>query len=744
MLRVFLRICLISAFVWMLGTAAREGRTADEPTAKPKAAQAKAVTDEKTAVQKTAGGTTTAEKKGEEKPKPAATKPAAEKPAAEKTKPAETKKPAAEKPKTAEKAKPAAKKPDTKPATAKPAVAKPAAVTPLAKPKFATEKFLPSTTVGFLSVTNVPRLQELWKQTQLGQLMGDPVMKPFSEDLRNQIANRVATLYDRLGIRLEDLEDVPSGELVLALVQLSETEATRVCVMDTTGRTDKAKGLLDRAKANLTKRGAKLTNGTAGNCKLFIYDVPKPENQVDAEAWQTIYFYCEKDGLLGVTDNLGVAKSIAGRAAGEKGESLADQKPFIEAMARCHKDAGAVFPIIRWYLQPLGYAESAYAITPKDRHRRGKPIHKILKNQGFEGLQGVGGFVDLRAADNFEILHRTAVYAPPPYQKSMKMLVFPNATEFAPPKWITREVATYATVYNDILNSFDNFGYLYDELMGSDEEGLWQEVLESLEKDPTGPKLKLRPELVEHLGKRIFILTDYKLPITTTSERLLVAVEAKDEKAVTSAITKWFRADKDVKRHEWQGIVIWESVEPEGPKETPTIEIDMPGETKRATSRIRASEDEEKLLPHMAITVKNGYLLVGSHLDFLQKVLTPVKDRETLVRDVDYNIVNKGIDGLGLSKNCARAFSRTDEEYRATYELVRQGKMPESETMLARLMNGLLGSGKKGETRKQRIDGSKLPEFEVVRRYLGPAGLAAESEQAGWFIKGFLLKKQSH
>ena len=43
--------------------------------------------------------------------------------------------------------------------------------------------------------------------------------------------------------------------------------------------------------------------------------------------------------------------------------------------------------------------------------------------------------------------------------------------------------------------------------------------------------------------------------------------------------------------------------------------------------------------------------------------------------------------------------------------------------------------------RAQKIDGSQLPEYQVVRRYLGPAGLQATSEPNGWFLKGFTLSK---
>ena len=102
--------------------------------------------------------------------------------------------------------------------------------------------------------------------------------------------------------------------------------------------------------------------------------------------------------------------------------------------------------------------------------------------------------------------------------------------------------------------------------------------------------------------------------------------------------------------------------------------------------------------------------------------------------------VDAAVGHLGIKEKCGRFFSLTEEEYRATYELIRQNKLPESESLLARFLNALLGSDE--ETRQQRIDGSKLPDFDVVRRSLGPAGMAVSSEKNGWFLKGFTLTKE--
>ena len=56
----------------------------------------------------------------------------------------------------------------------------------------------------------------------------------------------------------------------------------------------------------------------------------------------------------------------------------------------------------------------------------------------------------------------------------MKMAVLPNGTDFTPQPWVPRDIATYTTFYFDILNAFDNFGPLFDELFGQGEEGVWE------------------------------------------------------------------------------------------------------------------------------------------------------------------------------------------------------------------------------------------------------------------------------
>jgi hypothetical protein len=653
----------------------------------------------------------------------------------------------------------------------------------LAQASRPSETLLPDTTQGFFAISNVDVLNKHWDKTQLGHLMADPVMKPFVKDIRRQFDDRWSNVHERLGLTLDDLRNVPGGDVAIALVAPAPGTSALAIISDVAGKLPEAKELLEKATKNQLRRGAKRSELKVEGCPDPVIQFILPESEAEKEAGRSALqgsedadkaaaddgedkkaadsheapekpaerraFYCLTGNLLAVTDNLEIMKGILGRALGGRKDSLANHKPFQVVIARCRKDYGDATPQMRWFIHPLGYAEAARVSTPDAKRRKGKSILEVMRHQGLGAVLGMGGFVDF-SSEGYELVHRTAIYAPKPYKKSMKMAVLPNKTEFTPQPWVPGNIATYSTFYFDILNAFDNFGALFDELFGQGEEGVWLETVSGLETDPNGPHINLRKELFAHLGQRVSILTDYQLPITTSSERLLFAIEVKDAQAVAKAMAKLFKNDPTVKRHELNGHVIWEIVGDQSPTPTaPTIEMpkfgDAPAVAPARPFRTRKKSDDEeeeeppRLLPHAAVTVWEGHLMIASHKDFLVKIVAPDKKPAWLGDEADYRMVGEEIKKLDPQK-CVRFFSRTDEEYRPTYELIRQNKMPESESLFARLLNNMFGQ-KKGVTRRQQIDGRELPDYKLVRRYLGPAGLQATGEPEGWFLKGFTLTK---
>jgi hypothetical protein len=616
------------------------------------------------------------------------------------------------------------------------------------------DTLLPKTTVGLVSATNAVRLTEQWNTTQLGKLIAGPVMKPFQDDFRAQMQAQWSSLGERLGIHLDDLRGVSTGEASLALLEPQSGTAAVSLLLDVSGNLNKAQGLLAKARANLTGRGARETIHKIRGIFVYVYDVPLPKDQqvaagrggaaAAASTGQTIYFLTEN--LFGACDDLTVVQDILARlaVAGQPG-SLSQVAGYQMVMKRCAADPPQHVPSIRWYIYPLGFVEAVRAATPEEKRPKGKTIVEIMRNQGYAAFKAVGGYVDV-SADGYQILHRTAVYAPPPYTESMKMFVFPNGKDFVPQPWVGRDVATYFTVCVDIQNAFDNFGPLYDEIIG--EKGVWAQTLESMITDPSGPQIDLKKELIANLGQRVTMVADYKLPITPTSERLLWAIETKDAAAVAKALEKCVKNDPTIKKREIAGHVVWEIVEEEEAG-MPQLKVDVPSLTpKKEDGKGKSDEQDDDqskeghFLPHGAITVAHGQLFIASHIDFLEKVLKPLAPNEQLATQPEFQKVwDLTFDNLGMKRQSSRSFSWTDRAVQPAYELIRQGKMPQSDSLLGRTLNSLAAPGNKKGPRQQRIDGSKLPEFAVVAKVLGPSTAAMTSENDGWFIKGVLMNK---
>ncbi len=604
--------------------------------------------------------------------------------------------------------------------------------TPAAPPLPPMAQMVPNITKSFVSIPDSKNLNDLWAQTDLGKAVRDPVMQPFSIDFRRQMQGRWSKFINSLGISLDDLRGVPGGELGLAKVLLGPQKFSNALLIDVTGHQPQATGLLEKLKTNQLKAGARSTPTAVAGVPCLTFTQPGGQ----------VMCFVQTPALVIACDDAGVLQFILTHAAGEPGNTLAGVTGYQYVMARAKKDAGDVPPQIRWFVEPLGYMQIVQLENPERKPKRGKTRIEMFKNQGLDGFQAAGGFVHVNL-DGFQVFHRTAVYAPKPFQKSMKLFELPNrdASQFAPEPFVPRDVATYNVIYFNLLNGFDNFGPLYDEVVGEKgETGLWDQAIKGMLDDPNGPKIDMRKELFVFLGDRISVLSDYKLPITTSSERLLFAIPANDPKAVAKALEKLNKKNRSMKRHEYRGAIIWETVpRPKKPQAKSTL-------GKAPTLKPRPDEDEdsqekEKLLPYGTSTVAFGHLLIASHYDFLLKVLAPRNPADALAQDVDYRIVDEVTRKIYPGPYSVRTFSHTDQEFRATYELMQQGKMPQGETILARLLNRWFNPQRSEIPRKPEINGSKMPDYEFVRRSLGPGGNFGVTEENGWFFKGFMLGK---
>ncbi|HEX4129924.1 MAG TPA: hypothetical protein VHZ24_07765 [Pirellulales bacterium] len=595
------------------------------------------------------------------------------------------------------------------------------------------EQVLPAATKAYLSVPDMPKLLAAWQRTPIGRLLDDPAMQPFHADLKRQLHAKDLLIEDRVGITFGDLEKLPTGETAVALVQMPDGRAAGVALIDVTNNLQAAGQMLQKVDGVLQRNGAKRSMHASryANAPVTVYDIPPKGKR--KQAVQAVYVI--ENGVLGISDNLGLLDQVLSRLRTPKPDSLASVAAYRNVNERCAKQAAEFEPHLRWWVDPAAAGE---AMQNSLSRKPTRDLVAIAKKEGFTAIRAIGGYVTL-AAGPYGVVHRSKVFAPPPYARAMRMLTFPNASVHAPESWVPSDVASYMTFRWEMNNAFDNFGTLFDEIVGEGEQGVWNDVIDSMKTDPNGPQIDVKHDLIAHLGTRCSIQTDNVDPIGPHSQRRLFAAETTNEQAVAAAVDKLMQNDPSVKLRTFKSgdteYKIYEII-PED-QQVPAVQVQVGNEP-------AAAGQAHPHMPHSAVTVGLGYLFVASHVDLLEQILSHPSAEKPLDPDGDYQRVIAQFPKLNGGPHSAEGFTRDDERFRVSYELIRQGKLPEADLPLAEAVNAIFQSETpEGEVRKPKIDGSKLPDFAVVRKYLSFGGSFVQSEADGWMVVGFTMNDKN-
>lgn len=623
------------------------------------------------------------------------------------------------------------------------------------------EKVFPTTTRAWLSIPNPTRLKESFDKTSYGQLINDPLLKPFIESLREQLRSNGKQRLEKLGLTLDDLQKIPGGEVAIAAIEPQPGVLASVLLVDATGHEVEARAMMTKIGERLVEQKATKLPANKTAPQVTVYQLPAtqagslPAGTPPQQPRQVAYALV--GSALVVGDHLGQISQVIAALSEGRADCLATLKSFDAIAAQCIKNIPADAAPLRWYVDPLGYAKVYQAANPPREKRKGPDYVAIIARQGFDAIQAAGGILILSVGDH-EIRHHSMIYAPPlegreafapdRFDLAARMLQFPNSDAIEPPAWVPREVASWGAMQWDIQTAFASIESLVDDIVG--EKGVFDDVIASLKEDPDGPQIDVEKDLVACLGKRVSIVSDSVMPINTDSDRLVIAIEVVDAEKVAATVAKSMATDPDMKKVEFKEYVIWELIDRSST--IPTLEIDIPGgavphadeEDGGAQRRLKLRENDEKLLPHSAVTVGKGHLLIASHRDFLERVLETSDDSDSLVAAADYTAMNKEVAKFFPAQLAIRSFGRADQSIRPLYEMLKQGKMPKSKSVMGQVLNGVLGDGKEKKDkslRSQKIDGSTLPDFALVSRYFGTLGAGMESLPNGWYMVGIALPK---
>jgi len=649
------------------------------------------------------------------------------------------------------------------------------------------ETVLPASTRVWASAADPQGLRSRFERSAFGGLVYEPLMSTFLDGLREQGRSSIDPLRGSLEITPTEVAKIAGGEVALAAVERADGLIATLLLVDTTGREDAVKTVIDDLVARVVARGAKPLTAPGG---IRAYSVPPVAGKAGTPA-------AAGTGAAGVTGNgaaagaqsaavpaTGTGKppprqivilerpatvvvgdridSVADLAAAlaappAAGATLAAVPAFVTTMDRTGRDVPAAAPTVRWFADPLAYLAADRRTNPPKNPRKTPDYAAILARHGFDVVTGAGGRVffgaggvDLRtntlvcapganAADAATAGASAGTVAAAPATtangRAAKMLRFPNVPGLAPAAWVPSGAASWTAFEWDIADAFDSLPPLFDDLIG--EQGVFEDVIASLKEDPDGPQIDVSGDLVRHLGRRVVVASDHVTPLGADSQRTLIAIETGNPAVVADVLAKGIATEGEVRRVESGGHVIWETVRQE-PKEAPAG--DRGAGDDAAGRRRAAGREREPAWPNLSVTVANGHIFLASHRDFLERVLAATPEPSIEGED-RYRRAAAAREGLLPGDVALMAFTDTGRLVRPAWDLLRAGRLPESRGLAATTIMRVLdrdraGGGAASRPRRQEVDGSSLPEFDLMAKYFGTSALGMKSTPDGWYIVG--------
>ena len=630
------------------------------------------------------------------------------------------------------------------------------------------EKLLPGSTRVWVSVADPQALRKRFERSALGGLVYDPLMSTFLDGLRQQGRTSADPLRGTLEITLEEVEKIAGGEIALAVIERSDGMLTTVALIDTTGREAGVGPVVEALLGRVAAKGGKPLAAPAP-IKAFAFPAPPASGAATPASTTAVASATAKPRQLAIAvlpsaiilgdraDAVAEMAPAVGNAAVVRTDPLAAVPAFAKVMERCGKGVPATATPVRWFVDPLAYLAADRRTFPPNKNKKGPDYIAILRRQGFDAVNAAGGYLFF-GEGKVDLRHNTLIYAPPQngrsadgpdrFEKAARMLRFPNVEGLAPAAWVPGGAGSWVSFQWDIANAFDSMQPLVDDVIG--EAGVFEDVIASLEEDPDGPQIKVRDDLIKHLGKRCAVASDHTSPIDPDCERMLIAIETSNPEAVAAVIAKGMTSESDVRKVEAGGHVIWETVKAAATPENNAGLPDGDDAAGRRRARQRERQEKETVWPNLSVAVAHGHIFLASHRDFLERVLSNPRT-SSIVEDGGYQDVAAELKQLLGGEWAMSSFSRTEKEIRPAYELLRAGRLPESKSLAGTLLRRVLegeqpqdgqrrgtpqDSTRDSSGAKQKVDGSSLPEFEQISRYFGLNGMSMRSTPEGWYLVG--------
>lgn len=535
------------------------------------------------------------------------------------------------------------------------------------------EKLLPKDTLLFFAVSDVPEFKEKWDKTSIGQLFHDPLLKPFLDEVAEKKDEISKDIEKEIGVSLDDLLDLPQGELTFALIEKPERTLSAILMLEYGESKETIDTLLKKMDEALEKSEADHLTEDIHDVKVHVYKLKtEEENPI-----KTLVYFADEDFVV-FSNELDAIKEVLSRWDGKSDDTLADNDQFKYIQAQCKGESEAQ---VKVFLTPAGLINTGISIA-QTQFPQAAMASGFLPLLGLDGLKGYGGVMNLDDGE-FESIANFFIYVERP-QGLIGLFQFP-AVQQAPAKWIPATVASYASVNWDVATAYKSIESLVDSIQG---KGTTSRFLDQMADQ--GPNIHIKKDFLDLVdGKIQFVqgepkeVADDSTPIPAIFATLGLKDAAKMKKTLASLAKA---IGPLVETREFNGETIYEAQVPNG-----DVTI--------------------------SFAVAEGQLIITNDTPMLEGMMRGRTGQGAPLADApEYKRIAK----VFPAKTSMQSFQRTDVQLKVYYEMLKNAD--------AESLGG--------------IDGSKLPPFEKISKYLVPSGGYAVPDKKGAKTVTFTLKAQ--
>ncbi len=608
---------------------------------------------------------------------------------------------------------------------------------------------IPDTAAGIIRVPNMPEFCQAWKKTTVSAFANDEAMKPFVDAQRQRAEQELLAADLKVGIKLRDLLEIASGESIIAWLPFKDPRRpySIAVVADTRGFKDKALKAIAQVDADLIAGGAKRTDVKFGDDTIRVYAIKPKPGQIKIEQ---VAITLNDDRIIAADRDsvvTGLLEAVAGKSTVPRLVDSPDYKRIVAqiaerpAIAEQGADAGVLG--LQWFGRPLAMARILKDAIGIDRGKQVNVVN-LLERQGFDAIRAAGGQFTIGHKE-YDLLHHGFVLAPPvtkepsKYKLAARMLQFPNTTTEPMPTWVGDQIASYTRLNWNMQEAFWAAETLVNDAVGDD---IFRDMLNGIRDDEDGPRIDVDKNVIPHLGEHLILLTDNVLPADATSERLLVAIEVTNAKAFSNAVKRAMEVEPDASLMEGvEGAEVYRVLKSDEPADFDSKLFDDLGLGEEPNTNA-----PPPLLNQWAITVigsqdkPGGYLVFSSHPELLVETANRMiaNPAQGLGDTAEFKLIGEQLIAIGCDEFAMQRMVRMDVAFRAKYMLLRDGKLRDSDSLMATIF--------KRAFEKVKVEGDdplgakKLPPFETIEKYFRPAGTFLRTTDDGWMLDGFLLK----